>query len=217
MCPRERHLPLNLPFTLILFRQSNRHRDDPLKIGSIEGQRSPARSRSPSQSQRYCFKSFTQTCAETGGPAHSSPAALASPACPLPDLVTNAECCRWSRRRHDTEGAARRAARHHSPDRRHAPAHVARQVARFVAILRLNHATVTETVTDSLTALAADPAASRRRTPRHIRPACAGRLPQPPAPLATTPRTACSRPSGTRQPARRLSPGIKPARTDQSR
>jgi hypothetical protein len=52
------------------------------------------------------------------------------------------------------------------------PAHVARQVARLAAILRLNHATVTEAVTDALSALVAD-----RRT-RRIEQGCADRLPR---------------------------------------
>jgi hypothetical protein len=186
MCPRERHLPLNLPLTLILFRQTNRHRDGPLKIGSIEGQRSPARSRSPSQSQRYCFKSFTQTCARNRRTGPFQP----------------------RRPRQDARQPRLPAARPRHQRRVPPPEPpTARYRGGSVAILRLNHATVTEAVTDSLTALAADPAASRRRrTARHIRPACASHLPQPPAPLATTPRTARSRPSGTRQLARHLSP-----------
>lgn len=47
------------------------------------------------------------------------------------------------------------------------PAHVARQVARLSAVLRLNHTTVTEAVTDSLTSFVADPGASRRGTTAH--------------------------------------------------
>jgi len=47
------------------------------------------------------------------------------------------------------------------------PAHIARQVARLAAILRLDHATVTEAVTDALAALAANPADSTRDTAAH--------------------------------------------------
>jgi hypothetical protein len=47
------------------------------------------------------------------------------------------------------------------------PAHIARQVARLAAILRLDHSTVTEAVTDALAALAANPADSTRDTAAH--------------------------------------------------
>jgi DNA primase len=94
-------------------------------------------------------------------PAHilasSGPAALARTlarqARPLPDLVTDAVARHWSARLCYAEGqiAALRAA---APlIAALPPAHVARQVGRLAAILQLDHATVTEAVTDALTAL----------------------------------------------------------------
>jgi DNA primase len=103
--------------------------------------------------------------------ASSGPAALAemlaSRTRPLPDLVINAECRRWGRRLRDVEGqiGALRAA---APlIAAMPPAHVPRQVARLAAVLRLDHATVTEAVTDALTTLVSNPAASRRDTTAH--------------------------------------------------
>jgi DNA primase len=104
---------------------------------------------------------------------------LASRTRPLPDLVINAECRSWGRRLRDAEGqiGALRAA---APlIAAMPPAHVARQVARLAAILRLDHALVTEAVTDALTALVTDSAAGSRdgtTTQREIslRPSRAG-------------------------------------------
>jgi DNA primase len=87
---------------------------------------------------------------------------LASRAHPLPDLVVNAECRSWGRRLRDVEGQIG-ALRATAPlIAAMPPAHVARQVARLAAIVRLDHALVTEAVTDALTALVADSAASSR-------------------------------------------------------
>jgi DNA primase len=104
--------------------------------------------------------------------ADSGPAALAgilaSHTRPLPDLVINAECRRWGRRLRDAEGqiGALRAA---APlIAAMPPVHIARQVARLAAILRLDQAMVTEAVTDALTALVAHPAdSSCRHTTTH--------------------------------------------------
>jgi DNA primase len=93
--------------------------------------------------------------------ADTGPAALAemlaSHTRPLPDLVVNAETARWSRWLRHPEGQIH-ALRAAAPlIAAMPPAHIARQVARLAAILRLDHATVTEAVTDALTTLAADP------------------------------------------------------------
>jgi DNA primase len=70
---------------------------------------------------------------------------------PLPDLVINAEVARWSRWLRYPEGQIH-ALRAAAPLIAAMPAdHVARQVARLAAILKLDHATVTEAVTDALT------------------------------------------------------------------
>jgi DNA primase len=85
---------------------------------------------------------------------------LADRARPLPDLVVNAECRRWGRRLRNAEGQIG-ALRATAPlIAAMPPAHVARQVARLAAILQLDHAPVTEAVTDALTALVADSAVS---------------------------------------------------------
>jgi hypothetical protein len=103
-----------------------------------------------------------QILADTGPAALAE--ALARCARPLPDLIINAELRRWtSRLLHYPEGqiAALRAA---APlIAAMPPAHVARQVSRLAAVLRLDHATVTEAVTGALTTLVSDQAAS----PRH--------------------------------------------------
>ena len=81
---------------------------------------------------------------------------------PLPDLVINTEVANWARWLRYPEGqiGALRAA---APlIAAMPPAHVARQVGRLAAILRLDHATVTEAVTDALTELIADPATGNR-------------------------------------------------------
>jgi DNA primase len=87
--------------------------------------------------------------------ARSGPDELAAivtdKACPLPDLVVNAEVARWSRWLRYPEGQIH-ALRAAAPLIASMPAgHVARQVARLAAILKLDHATVTEAVTDALT------------------------------------------------------------------
>jgi DNA primase len=99
--------------------------------------------------------------------ADSGPAALAeiltSRPRPLPDLVINAEAARWSRWLRHPEGQIH-ALRAAAPlIAAMPPAHIARQVARLAAILRLDHAIVTEAVTDALTTLAATPAERTRR------------------------------------------------------
>jgi DNA primase len=78
---------------------------------------------------------------------------LAANAGPLPDLVTNAIISQWSPRLGYVEGQI--GALHAAAPLIAAlpPAHVARQVARLAAGLRLDHAIVTEAVTDALTAL----------------------------------------------------------------
>jgi DNA primase len=106
--------------------------------------------------------------------AKSGPAALATAltanARPLPDLVTNAIARQW--RSHLTYaegqiGALRAAAPQIAAL---PPAHIARQVARLATFLRLDHATVTQAVTDALTTLIStqaadtDPKATVRRT-----------------------------------------------------
>jgi DNA primase len=78
---------------------------------------------------------------------------LAHQARPLPDLVTDAIVYHWRARLCYAEGqiAALRAA---APlIAALPPAHVARQVGRLAAILQLDHAMVTEAVTDALTTL----------------------------------------------------------------
>jgi DNA primase len=89
--------------------------------------------------------------------AKSGPAALATAltanARPLPDLVTNAIIRQWRSQLTYAEGqiGALRAA---APlIAALPPAHIARQVARLAMFLRLDHATVTQAVTDALTAL----------------------------------------------------------------
>jgi DNA primase len=70
---------------------------------------------------------------------------------PLPDLVINAEVARWSRWLRYPEGQIH-ALRAAAPlIAAMPPDHVARQVARLAAILKLDHATVTQAVTDALT------------------------------------------------------------------
>jgi DNA primase len=89
--------------------------------------------------------------------------ALARRTRPLPDLIINAELRRWTRRRlRDVEGqiGALRAA---APlIAAMPPAHAGRQVARLAAVLRLDHGTVTEAVTDALSALVTDQASDSR-------------------------------------------------------
>jgi DNA primase len=89
--------------------------------------------------------------------------ALARRARPLPDLIINAELRRWTRRRlreADGQIGALRAA---APlIAAMPPAHAGRQVARLAAVLRLDHATVTEAVTDALATLITNPASSSR-------------------------------------------------------
>jgi len=103
--------------------------------------------------------------------ADSGPTALAATLAdhtrPLPDLVINAEVGRWSRWLRFSEGQIH-ALRAAAPlIAAMPPAHIARQVARLAAILRLDHSTVTEAVTDALAALAANPADSTRDTAAH--------------------------------------------------
>ena len=104
-------------------------------------------------------------------PAHiladSGPGALAEALArrtrPLPDLIINAELRRWTRRRlRYPEGQI--GALHCAAPLIAAmpPAHVGRQVARLAAVLRLDHATVTEAVTDALSALVTDQASDSR-------------------------------------------------------
>ncbi len=98
--------------------------------------------------------------------ADSGPAALtrtlASRTRPLPDLVIDAEIVRWTGRLRFPEGQLK-ALRTIAPlIAAMPPAHVARQVARLAAALRLDHPTVTEAATDALTALVAD-----QRNPAH--------------------------------------------------
>ena len=82
---------------------------------------------------------------------------------PLPDLVINTEVARWGRWLRYPEGQIH-ALRAAAPlIAAMPPAHIARQVARLAAILKLDHAIVTEAVTDALSALAASPAVSFRR------------------------------------------------------
>ena len=76
---------------------------------------------------------------------------------PLPDLVVNAEVARWSRWLRYPEGQIH-ALRAAAPLIANMPAdHVARQVARLAAVLELDHATVTEAVTDALTKVIQSP------------------------------------------------------------
>jgi DNA primase len=82
---------------------------------------------------------------------------------PLPDLVTNSEVARWGRWLRYPEGQIH-ALRAAAPLIAAMPTdHVARQVARLAAILRLDHATVTEAVTDALTELIHSPRGRRGR------------------------------------------------------
>ena len=72
---------------------------------------------------------------------------------PLPDLVINAAIAPWSRWLRHPEGQIH-ALRAAAPLIAAMPGgHVARQVARLASILRLDHATVTQAVTDALTEL----------------------------------------------------------------
>jgi DNA primase len=81
---------------------------------------------------------------------------------PLPDLVINTEVANWGRRLRYPEGQIH-ALRATAPlIAAMPPAHVARQVARLAAILRLDHATVTQAVTDALTELIAHTGSHRR-------------------------------------------------------
>jgi DNA primase catalytic core len=85
---------------------------------------------------------------------------LASRIRPLPDLVINTEVARWGRWLRYPEGQIH-ALRATAPlIAAMPPAHTARQVARVAAILQLDHALVTEAVTDALTTLIANWAAS---------------------------------------------------------
>jgi DNA primase len=89
--------------------------------------------------------------------ARSGPAGLAAVLTentrPLPDLVINAAIAPWGRWLRHPEGQIH-ALRAAAPLIAAMPAgHVARQVARLAAILRLDHATVTQAVTDALTEL----------------------------------------------------------------
>jgi DNA primase catalytic core len=105
--------------------------------------------------------------------ANSGPAALAAALTantrPLPDLVTDTIALQWRSRLDYAEGqiGALRAA---APlIAALPPAHVARQVARLAAFLRLDHATVTQAVTDALTTLISTQAADtgpKATTPR---------------------------------------------------
>jgi DNA primase len=117
---------------------------------------------------------------------------LASNTRPLPDLVINAEVARWSRWLRYPEGQIH-ALRATAPVIAAMPsAHVARQVARLAAILKLDHATVTEAVADAVTALASEPAAdhnheaSAPRTKR--RPASVIHATSPPQPHSAAPQ-----------------------------
>jgi DNA primase len=72
---------------------------------------------------------------------------------PLPDLVINTELAHWSRWLRHPEGQIH-ALRATAPlIAAMPPAHIGRQVARLTAILKLDHATVTQAVTDALTTL----------------------------------------------------------------
>lgn len=138
---------------------------------------------------------------------------LASRTRPLPDLVINTEIGRWSRWLRHPEGQIH-ALRAAAPlIAAMPPAHVARQVARLAAILRLDHALVTEAVTDALTTLVSGHADDQRRdTTAHkadLHPAAdrgAGRdsphSPQQAIERAapTAPAPARSRRAGTGQP-----------------
>ena len=88
---------------------------------------------------------------------YSGPTALAeilsSEIRPLPDLVINTEVARWSRWLRYPEGQIH-ALRATAPlIAAMPPAQIGRQVARLTAILKLDHATVTQAVTDALTTL----------------------------------------------------------------
>jgi DNA primase len=86
----------------------------------------------------------------SSGPAELS-AMLIGKTRPLPDLVINAEVARWGRWLRYPEGQIH-ALRAAAPLIAAMPTnHVARQVARLAAILRLDHTTVTKAVTDALT------------------------------------------------------------------
>ena len=111
---------------------------------------------------------------------------------PLPDLVINAELARWSRWLRYPEGQIR-ALRATAPlVAAMPPAHVARQVARLAAILKLDHATVTEAITDALSDLAAETSSGSSHDIRSQRasqpPASITHATLPPAPeCAPTP------------------------------
>ena len=110
----------------------------------------------------------------------SGPAALAAMltgcTCPLADLVINTEITRWDRWLRHAEGQIH-ALRAAAPlVAAMPPDHVARQIARLAEALRLDHATVTEAVTDALTRLVADGLLPRRDNSA----ADSGQLRQPP-------------------------------------
>jgi DNA primase len=92
--------------------------------------------------------------------ANSGPTALAemlaSGVKPLPDLVINTEVARWGHWLRYPEGQIHALRATASLIAAMPSAHIARQVARLAAILRLDHALVTEAVTDALTTLIAD-------------------------------------------------------------
>jgi len=112
--------------------------------------------------------------------ADSGPAALArvlaSHTRPLPDLVIDAEATRWASKLRYPEGQLS-ALRATAPLIAAMPtAHVARQVARLAVALRLDHATVTEAVTDALTALVAGQRNPAHRAGLRGPPLAAGRV-----------------------------------------
>ena len=106
--------------------------------------------------------------------AESGPATLAAMLAtrirPLSDLVINAEAARWSRWLRFPEGQVH-ALRAAAPlIAAMPPAHVGRQVARLAAIVHLDHATVTEAVTDALTTVVAGQATLARQHPMACQP-----------------------------------------------
>ena len=147
--------------------------------------------------------------------ASSGPAALAemlaSHTRPLPDLVINTELARWSRWLRYPEGQIR-ALRATAPlVAAMPPAHVARQVARLAAILKLDHAAVTEAVTDALSDLAAEtssgPSHDIRSQRANQRPASITHATLPPTPqsaatLARAEAAAARRRESWRPPTR---------------
>ena len=147
--------------------------------------------------------------------ASSGPAALAdmltSHTRPLPDLVINTELARWSRWLPYPEGQIR-ALRATAPlVAAMPPAHVARQVARLAAILKLDHAAVTEAVTDALSDLAAEtssgPSHDIRSQRANQRPASITHATLPPTPqsaatLARAEAAAARRRESWRPPTR---------------